>query len=55
MATNNLEYEAEEYECAMMVLDDLGVPRKIWNNDDEEAELSLVGRIKWLNRYGRGI
>lgn len=37
-----LDYEAEEAECAHMVLDDLNVPK-----DDGEQDYSLVGRIKW--------
>ena len=39
-----LRYQAEEYECAQMVLDDLGVPR-----NSDVGRFSLVGRIQWLN------
>jgi len=40
-----VQYAAEEYVCAMRVLDELGVPRK-----DGDDEYSLVGRIKWLQK-----
>lgn len=36
-----LEYEAEEYACAMMYLDNLGIPRQ-----EDGRGLSLVGRLK---------
>jgi hypothetical protein len=36
-----VEYLAEEYECAMMHLDDLGIPRK----DEKDNIFSIVGRI----------
>ena len=40
--------EAEEYECAQMYLDTLGVPRL----DDTGNAYSLVGRITELARHG---
>lgn len=36
-----IQFGAEEYWCAMKVLDDMGVPR-----EHEGASLSLVGRIR---------
>ena len=33
-------HEAEEYECAMKVLDDMDIPR-----ENDEGTFSLVGRI----------
>jgi hypothetical protein len=38
----DLEHHAEEYECAMMVLDDMNIPRE----DKGGNTYSLVGRIK---------
>ena len=47
--THILEYEAEEYHCAMMVLDDLGVPKRGWDEAFQGiTDYSLVGRIYWL-------
>lgn len=45
-----LEHEAEEYHCAMMVLDDLGIPRI-----DKEANetYSIVGRIMLAFHHSR--
>lgn len=38
---NPIEYGAEEYWCAMKVLDDMGITREC-----DGQELSLVGRIR---------
>ena len=43
-----MEYQAEENECANMYLDDLNVPRK----DESGEDYSTVGRIKYLERNG---
>jgi len=40
----DMEHWAEEYECAMMHLDDLHIPRY----DESEKVFSLVGRINKL-------
>ena len=39
-----MEYQAEENECANMYLDDLNIPRK----DESGEDYSTVGRIKYL-------
>jgi len=43
MAIN--KWQSEEFECAMKVLDDLGIPTQ----DSEGEKFSLVGRIMALN------
>ena len=45
---NQADLTAEETECAHMVLDDVGAPRK-----DEGNVYSLVGRIKTANRKAK--
>jgi hypothetical protein len=40
---NPVEFAAQEYLCAMKVLDDWGVPREAG-----DKTFSLVGRIDWL-------
>lgn len=41
---HNIHLDAEEYECAMMVLDDMKIPRA----DESSKVYSLVGRIYCL-------
>ena len=43
-----MEYQAEENECANMYLDNLNIPRK----DESGEDYSTVGRIKYLERNG---
>lgn len=44
------EHESVEFQCAMQVLDDMGVPRK----EEVTGEIySIVGRIKWLENSKR--
>lgn len=44
------EHESVEFQCAMQVLDDMGVPRK----EEATGEIySIVGRIKWLENSKR--
>jgi hypothetical protein len=40
-----MEHWAEEYECAMMFLDDKGIP----THDNEGEKLSCVGRISAIS------
>ena len=44
-----MEYQAEENECANMYLDNLNIPRK----DESGEDYSTVGRIKYLERNER--
>lgn len=40
------KHDAENFHCAMMILDDMKVP----THDPSNGEVySIVGRIKWLN------
>ena len=45
-----LEHEAEEYHCAMMVLDDLGIPRI---DKKSNETYSIVGRIMLAFNHSR--
>lgn len=45
---NELEYQAEQNECANMYLDDLGIPKEDANGE----KFSTVGRIKYLEQNG---
>lgn len=43
----NADWKATEYDCAMMRLDDLGVPTELYDGGDK---ISIVGRINLLWR-----
>lgn len=43
--TDPIQFGAEEYWCAMKVLDENGVPRF---DQSGKNEYSLVGRINWI-------
>lgn len=45
---NDMEYQAEQNECANMYLDDLGIPKE----DAAGEKYSTVGRIKYLEQNG---
>ena len=44
---NPIEWAAEQFQCAMLILDDMGIPRADINSLDAPI-FSLVGRIKIL-------